>query len=83
MPQHKSSEKRTRQTERRRQRNVQDRSKLKTAIKKIRNAPNSEAASAELKNTVSLLDKLAVKGVIHKNKAANLKSKFIRSVSSK
>ena len=83
MPQHKSAEKRVRQTERRRQLNVQDRSKLKTAIKKVRNAPDSETASAELKNTVSLLDKLAGKGIIHKNKAANLKSKLNRTVTAK
>lgn len=79
MPQHKSAEKRVRQTETRRQRNVQKRSQLKTALKKARTAPDEESASKEIKKTISLLDKLAGKGIIHKNKAANLKSKLPRS----
>ncbi|NQT27934.1 30S ribosomal protein S20 [candidate division KSB1 bacterium] len=83
MPQHKSAEKRVRQSEKRRQRNVQDRSQLKSAIKKVRTAPDAETASNELKGTVSLLDKLAGKGIIHKNKAANLKSKLTRTATVK
>lgn len=80
MPQHKSAEKRVRQNERRCVRNVQKRTKLKTFIKKVKNAPDKETAATELKRTISLLDKMAVKGIIHKNKAANLKSKLTRSV---
>jgi small subunit ribosomal protein S20 len=80
MPQHKSAEKRVRQSERRRVRNVQKRSQLKTAIKKVRTAENKETATAELVKTTRVLDKLAVKGIIHKKKAANLKSKLTRSI---
>lgn len=80
MPQHKSAKKRVRQNETRRLRNVQKRSTMKTAIKKVRNAPDKETATAELKNAVSTLDRMVNKGIIHRNKAANLKSKLTKSV---
>ena len=80
MPQHKSAEKRVRQNEKRRQRNMRKRSEMKTAIKKVRNAPDKPSAEAELKNTISVLDRMVTNGIIHKNKAANVKSKLTRSV---
>ncbi len=80
MPQHKSAEKRVRQNEKRRIRNKAKRSRMKTAIKKVKNAPDKETAVVELKRTVSILDKMAVKRIIHKNKAANIKSKLTKSV---
>ena len=80
MAQHKSAEKRARVSERRAVRNAQSQSKLKTAIKKVRTAKDKTAALPELQKTVKLLDKLAAKGVIHKNKAANNKSKLVRFV---
>ncbi|MBN1783254.1 30S ribosomal protein S20 [bacterium] len=83
MPQHKSAEKRVRQNERRRVRNVQKRSMLKTAIKKVQAAPDKETAQTELIKTNSVLDRMAVKGIIHKNKAANLKSKLSKAVGKK
>ena len=73
---HKSVEKRDRQNLKRNLRNVVHRSSLKTAIKKVRTAPNKETASQELKKVIPLLDQLSAKRVIHKNKAANLKSKL-------
>lgn len=78
MPQHKSAKKRVRQIETRRERNFVKRSIIKTAIKKVRSAPDQETALAELKTTTSVLDRMAVKGIIHKNKAANLKSKLAK-----
>jgi small subunit ribosomal protein S20 len=83
MPQHKSAVKRTRQIEKRRKRNVPKRTHMKTALKKIRETEDAATAQKELKNTVSTLDKMAVKGLIHKNKAANLKSKLMRMVNRK
>ena len=82
MPQHKSAEKRVRQSETRRVRNVQKRSRLKSAIKNVQNAPDKETAMIELKKTSALLDRMAVKGLIHKNKAANIKSKLTKHVNS-
>ena len=83
MPRHKSAVKRVRQTERRRQRNVQQRSQLKTAIKKMKNAENPETAEKEYKNTAALLDSCAARGIIHRNKAANLKSSLSRLLKKK
>lgn len=80
MPQHMSAAKRVRQNERRRQRNVQKRSMMKTAIKKVKNAPDKETATGELQKTISILDKMVGRGIIHRNKAANLKSKLTRRV---
>ena len=82
MPQHKSAKKRVRQNEKRRQINTMRRSRLKTAIKKVRTAENNETAQGALKDAVSILDRMALKGIIHKNKAANLKSKLTRRVQS-
>ena len=81
MQRHKSVEKRDRQNRKRQIRNTIQRSSLKTAVKKVRTAPNKEAAAQELRNAVPLLDRLADKRIIHKNKAANLKSKLSRYVS--
>lgn len=81
MPQHQSAEKRDRQNERRRLRNQQDRSRMKTAIKKVRTQENREEAAVQLQKTISILDRMAGKGIIHRNKAANLKSRLTRLVS--
>jgi len=72
-----------RQTEKRRIRNVTKRTRMKTAIKKVREAADTETGQQELKNTASILDRMAAKGIIHKNKAANLKSKLARAVNRK
>jgi len=80
MAQHKSAIKRIRTNERRAKRNVAEKSAMKTLLKKVRTADKQETAVALLKETVSFLDKLAGKKVIHANKAANLKSKLTRFV---
>lgn len=80
MAQHKSAEKRSRQAVRRTQRNAQSKSRMRTAIKRVRSAKDKDTAVTELKKTAKLLDRLAAKGVIHKNKAANDKSKLTRFV---
>jgi small subunit ribosomal protein S20 len=74
MAQHKSAEKRARQSARRQERNTVWKSRMRTAIKKVRATKERAAAEAELKKTVKLLDQLVAKGVIHRNKAANQKS---------
>ena len=80
MAQHKSAEKRARVTKRRTLRNTQSESKLRTAVKRVRTAKDKEHALPELLKTVKLLDHLAAKGVIHKNKAANNKSRLTKFV---
>lgn len=80
MAQHRSAEKRARQDKRRQARNAQWKSRMRSAIKKIRSAKTKAVGEVELKKTVKLLDQLAAKGVIHRNKAANQKSALTRLV---
>ncbi len=80
MAQHQSAEKRARVTKRRAERNAQWKSRMRTAIKRVRASKDKEHALPELQKTVKLLDQLAAKGVIHKNKAANDKSKLTKFV---
>lgn len=80
MPQHKSAAKRMRQNEKRHQRNKSQKSRLRTKIKKLRSLEDKEAAQELLNDVKGDLDRLAAKGVIHKNKAANSKSKLEKYV---
>jgi small subunit ribosomal protein S20 len=80
MAQHKSAEKRARQAIGRAARNAQLKSRMRTAIKRVRAAKEKDKAVPELQKTVKLLDQLAAKGVIHKNKAANNKSALTKYV---
>ncbi|MGB2868740.1 MAG: 30S ribosomal protein S20 [Bacteroidota bacterium] len=80
MPRHKSAVKRTRISARRAERNKSDISRIKTLIRKVRSAKDKKAGEAALKTAVKYLDKLAAKGVIHKNKAANQKSSLTKVV---
>lgn len=82
MAQHKSAEKRARAAARRSERNAQWTSRLRRAVKRVRTATQKEKALVELNKTVKLLDQLAAKGVIHRNKASNTKSRLTRLVSS-
>jgi|MudIll2142460700_1097286.scaffolds.fasta_scaffold230405_1 small subunit ribosomal protein S20 len=77
---HKSAQKRARQTIKRTEHNKLYKSKIKTAVKKVLSASDKETAGAELKKAVTLLDRVSVKGIIHKNNAANKKSRLTRYV---
>lgn len=84
MPQHKSAEKRVRQSETRRLRNRDQRSKMRTLIKQLENEKDKEKATALLSEAKASLDRLATKNIIHKNNAANQKSaleKYVNSLS--
>jgi small subunit ribosomal protein S20 len=76
MAQHKSAEKRNKQSKKRNLHNKARSSRLKTMIKKVRAAKTHEEAEPILKETTALLDKYATKGLIHKNNAANKKRKL-------
>ncbi|NOX37188.1 MAG: 30S ribosomal protein S20 [Calditrichaeota bacterium] len=82
MAHHKSAIKRLRQAEKRRLRNKAYKSKMKTFIKKVRSAQTKEEALELLKQAYSVIDKLAEKGIIKKNTAANKKRKIARFVNS-
>jgi small subunit ribosomal protein S20 len=74
MANHKSAEKRHRQSEKRRLHNKYYARTTRNAVKALRNTSDKAAAVALLPKVASMLDKLAKINVIHKNKAANLKS---------
>lgn len=74
MPNHASAEKRVRQSQKRRLHNRYYARTTRNAIKALRNTTDKEAAIALLPKVSSMIDKLAKINVIHKNKAANLKS---------
>ncbi|MCQ2193781.1 MAG: 30S ribosomal protein S20 [Paludibacteraceae bacterium] len=80
MANHKSSIKRIRQTE---TKNLQNRYYAKTArnaVRDLRATKDKEAAASMLPKVSKMLDKLAKKNVIHKNKASNLKSKLAKMI---
>lgn len=74
MANHASAEKRYRQSEKRRLHNRYYAKTTRNAIKALRNTTDKDAAQALLPKVSSMIDKLAKINVIHKNKAANLKS---------
>ena len=80
MAQHKSAEKRARQSDGRRKENKERKSQMKTLLKNVRAEKDKTKAAEELKTAVASLDKLASKGLIHRNKAANQKSKLTKYV---
>jgi len=82
--QHASALKQMRQGEKRRARNRNNLSQVKTQVKKLRAAiaeGNAEAAKKLLPETVSEIDKAAKKGVVHDNAASRYKSRLARKVS--
>ncbi|MFQ5706474.1 MAG: 30S ribosomal protein S20 [bacterium] len=79
---HQSVIKRARQSEKARRRNQRYKSAMKTSIKKLLSTTDKEAAENTLRNTVSLLDKMVTKGIIHKNNAANKKSRLSKFMNS-
>ncbi len=82
MANHKSALKRIRKSEARREHNKYYHKTARTAMKNLRNEEDKAKAEESLPKVVSLLDKLAKKNIIHKNKAANLKSKLTKHVNS-
>jgi small subunit ribosomal protein S20 len=80
MPQHQSAEKRIRQNEKRRKRNKSRKSNVRTKIKELEALEDKDAAEDLLNDVKGDLDRLAAKGVIHKNRAANKKSKLEKHV---
>jgi len=76
----KSQIKRNRQNERRRLRNKAARSEIKTRVKRAVDAAESGATDTgeALRSAVKRIDKAAAKGIIHKNQAANRKSRLTK-----
>jgi small subunit ribosomal protein S20 len=82
MAHHKSAIKRIKISEKQRERNRVYKSRLKTALKRVKDAKDKEAATAALTSAYSIIDKLVAKGILPKNTAANKKSRLTRYVHS-
>jgi small subunit ribosomal protein S20 len=80
MAHHLSAKKRIRQSKQRRLHNRYYAKSARNAIKKLRNTKEKEAAAELLPKVSSILDRLAKKNIIHKNKAANLKTRLNQHV---
>jgi small subunit ribosomal protein S20 len=78
MANHKSSEKRIRQTETKRTHNRYFAKTMRNALKEFRELKEKEKAGEEMPKLVAMIDKLSTKDIIHKNKAANLKSGIVK-----
>jgi small subunit ribosomal protein S20 len=78
----KSAKKRIRSNEAKRLRNRYQAKTTRTFIKRLRTAETKKDAEELLPQVTSMVDKLAKNNVIHKNKAANLKSQLMRHVAS-
>lgn len=82
MANHQSAKKRIRQSASRRITNRYYARTMRNALKKLRNTTDKSAAEELYPKVASMLDRLANKNVIHKNKAANLKSSLSKHVAS-
>ena len=80
MATHKSAIKRIRSNEKKAEINKYQHKTTRTAIQKLRETTNKKEASKLFLYVSSLIDKLSKKNIIHKNKAANLKSKLNKHV---
>ena len=82
MANHKSSLKRIRQTKTRNEHNRYYAKTMRNAVRKLRAMTDKEEAQKLYPAVQKMLDKLAKTNIIHKNKAANLKSSLAKHVSS-
>jgi small subunit ribosomal protein S20 len=80
MANHKSALKRIRANNKKRLENRYYAKTMRNSLKEIRLTENKEEATKKLPAVTSIIDKLAKKGIIHKNKAANLKSGLMKKI---
>lgn len=78
MANHSATKKDVRQATKRRERNRYYGKTTRNAIRELKTNTDKKVYDEQLPEVVSMIDKLAKKGIIHKNKAANLKSKLAR-----
>ena len=82
MANHKGAEKRIRSSRTKNESNHYHAKTVRNTIKKVRAITDGEEVKKQIPVVASMLDKLAKKNVIHKNKAANLKSKLMKKAAS-
>ncbi len=79
MANHKATKKDTRQAAKRRDRNRYYGKTTRNAIRDLKSIEDVTVYNEKMPNVASMIDKLAKRGVIHKNKASNLKSKLAKA----
>jgi small subunit ribosomal protein S20 len=82
MDRHPQQIKRERQDKSRRDKNIADKSKLRSAVKNVLTSSKKNEAEKLYKEAVSIIDKAAGKGLIKKNTAARRKSRITRHLNS-
>ena len=82
MANHKSALKRIRSNNAKRLRNRYQAKSTRTFVKELRNSTDKGTAQELLKKVTAMIDKLAKRNIIHKNKAANNKSRLTKFVNS-
>ena len=80
MANHKATKKDVRQSAKRRERNRYYGKTTRNAIRDLKVLEDKAAAGEKVTDVISMIDKLAKRGIIHKNKASNLKSKLTKKV---
>ncbi len=80
MANHKATKKHIRKSEKRRDRNRYYGKTTRNAIRKLMAITDKATAEAEMPKVVSMIDKLAKRRVIHRNKAGNLKSGLAKRI---
>lgn len=82
MPQTKQAIKRVRQAEKRKKHNSARKSKMRSLIKSVLTSTDKKEAEVILKEAVSYIDRMSVKGIIHINNAARRKAALTKHVNS-
>jgi len=80
MANHQSAKKRVRQIEKRKEHNKYYAKTMRNAVKKLRNTTEKSEAEAMYPKVTSMIDRMAKKHIIHKNKASNLKSSLAHHI---
>lgn len=83
MANHKATKKDVRQAAKRRERNRYYGKTTRNAIRELVGTADKAEAEKKLPEIISMIDKLAKRNVIHKNKASNLKSGIVKQISAK
>jgi small subunit ribosomal protein S20 len=80
MANHSATKKDARQAAKRTERNKYYGKTTRNAIRDLKEVKEKGEAGKKLLTVTSMIDKLAKRGIIHKNKAANLKSKLTKKI---
>ena len=80
MANHQSAKKRVRQIDKRKVHNKYYAKTMRNAVKQLRNTAEKSEAEAMYPKVTSMIDRMAKKSIIHKNKAANLKSSLAHHI---